>query len=282
MPDDAQREKAERFLAMHHAESILVLPNAWDGASAVILAEAGFPVVATTSAGIAFARGLPDGQRMTRTEMCEEVSRIVRLVGVPVTADMESGYGRRPEDVAETVRRVIESGAVGANIEDTDHRGDAPLFDRTLSIERIAAGREAADALGIPFVINARTDPYLSRGHFGDRTFAEAVDRANAYREAGARCVYVPGAFDRDTIAALTREIAGPLNILASAQTPSTGELQALGVARLSVGGGFARAAYTRTRQIAEELRDAGTYGYASEHYSNQELNKLLAGRLAD
>lgn len=282
MANDRLRKNAELFLAMHHADRILVLPNAWDGASAVVLAEAGFPAIATTSAGIAFARGMPDGERMTRDAMCVEVSLITRLVDLPVTADMESGYGPRPEDVAETVRRAIQAGAVGANIEDTSHRGDTPLLDRTLAAERIAAGREMADSLNLPFVINARTDPFLFSGHFGASAFGEAVERANAYREAGARCVYVPGAFDRETVASLANEIEGPLNILASATTPPVDELEALGVARLSVGGGFARAAYTRLRQIAEELRDQGTYSYATAHYSNRELNALLEDRLSE
>ena len=281
MDHNTLKSKAEAFLALHQGEDILVLPNAWDGASAVVLAEVGFPAIASTSAGVAFARGLPDGQVLTSAEMCAEVARMTELVDVPVTADMEAGYGDDPETVAKTVRQVIAAGAVGANIEDGTGRSETPLYDRSLGAERIAAARDAADAAGLPFVINARTAPYLYPDAFGETAFAEAVERANAYREAGARCLYVPQAFDTKTIEALVREIDGPLNILASATTPATQDLRTMGVARLSVGGGFARAAYSLARNIAEELKTDGTYSYTNGSYSNADLNALLRGRLS-
>lgn len=276
MADGELKAKADAFLKLHHDPDILVLPNAWDGASAVVLAGVGFPAIATTSAGIAFARGYPDGEVIGRDEMSGEVARITALVDVPVTADMEAGYGAAPEDVALTVRLIIAAGGVGANIEDGVPNSSAPLFDLSLAVERIAAAREAADALDIPFVVNARTDGYLVGGKLDADPFTESVKRANAYREAGADCTYVPQAFDSEVVAELVREIDGPLNILASARTPVISELQDMGVARVSVGGGIARSCYAFARRAAEELRDAGTYGYVEGAYSNPDLDALM------
>ncbi len=270
------KAKAERLHALHLAPELLVLPNAWDCASAVLFERAGFPAIATTSAGIAFCRGYRDGEQIPRDEMLGEAARIATRVGVPVTADLEAGYGLRPEDVAETVRLAIEAGLVGCNIEDgTVDGGDAPLLDFELSVERIRAAREVADAANIPFVVNARTDGFLRIGASG-AVLDEALRRANAYYEAGARSLFIPQVSDGQTIGRLAREIAGPINILAGPKTPSVAELEALGVARLSVGGGIARAAYTLTRIAAEELRDSGTYGFTEDTYSNAELNALL------
>ncbi len=270
------KAKAERLHALHLAPELLVLPNAWDCASAVLFERAGFPAIATTSAGIAFCRGYRDGEQIPRDEMLDEAARIATRVGVPVTADLEAGYGLRPEDVAETVRLAIEAGLVGCNIEDgTVDGGDAPLLDFELSVERIRAAREVADAANIPFVVNARTDGFLRIGASG-AVLDEALRRANAYYEAGARSLFIPQVSDGQTIGRLAREIAGPINILAGPKTPSVAELEALGVARLSVGGGIARAAYTLTRIAAEELRDSGTYGFTEDTYSNAELNALL------
>ena len=275
MPDQDLKAKAEAFLAFHTDPKILVLPNAWDVTSALIMADAGFPAIATTSAGVAFARGYPDGEHMSRDEMIAEVALIAARVDVPVTADLEAGYGASPEDVAETVRRAIEAGAVGCNIEDGTKEGDAPLFDFNLGIERIQAGREAADEAGIPFVINARTDGFIRIGR-GAEVLDDAIRRANAYREAGARSLFIPGVADGQTIGRLAADISGPINILAGPKTPPVPELEALGVARLSVGGGFARSAYTAARQAAEELRDHGTFEYTKDTFSNRDLNDML------
>src|SRR5215813_9840053 len=156
-----QKQKAEAFRALHHGPNILVLPNAWDAASAVILEQAGFPAIATTSGGIAFSLGYPDKQKVSREEMLAVVARIARIVEIPVSADMESGYGDRPEDVAKTAQGVIESGAIGLNLEDADHKEERRLFDLSLQLEKIKAVRETANKVGIPLVLNARTDVYL-------------------------------------------------------------------------------------------------------------------------
>lgn len=275
MTRDTLKTKAEHFHALHIAPALLVLPNAWDSASAVLFEKSGFPAIATTSAGIAFCRGYPDGERISRDEMLDEVARIVERVDIPVTADLEAGYGIDPEEVAETVRRAMEAGAVGCNIEDGTIAGNDPLLDFQLSVERIRAAREAADSADIPFVINARTDGFLRIGA-GGKVLDETIRRADAYYEAGARSLFVPGVSDGQTIGRLAREIAGPINVLAGPKTPSVPELEALGVARLSVGGGIARAAYTLTRKAAEELRDSGTFGFTEDTFTNPELNALL------
>ena len=270
---DSLMAKAAAFDALHHGPDLLVLPNCWDAGSALILAEAGFPAIATTSAGVAFSRGHADGQRIGRTEMCAEVKRCVDAVNIPVSADMEGGYGPTPEDVARTVRQAIEAGAIGANIEDVV--GDAPaLLDYTLCVERIQAGREAADAAGIPFVINARTDVYLIESGASPAMFDEAVRRCNAYRDAGARCTYVPGPADADLIGRLAAAIDGPLNILAGADSPATTKMLELGVARVSIGGSLARACLKLAADAAAELRDSGTYEFSRNSFSNPQMNR--------
>lgn len=267
--------KAKRFAQLHTDPDVLVLPNAWDAASAIILAQTGFPAIASTSAGVAFSRGYPDGEVIGREEMLAEVHKMTERLEIPVTADLEGGYGAEPEAVAETVRKAIDAGAVGCNIEDGAKGGESSLFDFNLGVERIQAGREAADKTGIPFVINARTDGFIRIGR-GSDVLDEAIRRANAYYKAGARSLFVPGVADGRTIGRLTADIAGPVNILAGPKTPPVDELKSLGVARVSVGGGIARAAYTLARKAAEEMRDDGTFRYTENTYGNPELNALL------
>jgi 2-methylisocitrate lyase-like PEP mutase family enzyme len=276
MTDAMLKAKAKVFHALHHGPDILILPNAWDGASAVLLAAAGFPAIATTSAGVAFCRGYPDGERISRAEMLAEVKRIVDLVEVPVTADLEAGYGPEPEDVAETVRQAIAAGAVGCNLEDGTGDRKAPLMELPRMIDRVRAARRVADAAGIEFVVNARTDVYLANAAEGAAAMRESVRRANAYHEAGARSLFVPAVNDRATLGTLAKEIAGPLNVLAGFATPQLAELKALGVARVSIGGSLARACYKLAAKAAEELRRAGTYSYAKESFSNPELNAMV------
>ncbi len=202
--------KADALRQLHTAGPLLVLPNAWDAASARIFERAGFPALATTSAGIAYAQGYADGERISRAEMLAVVARIAARVALPVTADMEAGYGRAPEAVAETVRGVIAAGAVGMNLEDSREEDGGALLDFPLAVERVRAARAAAGAAGVAIVLNARTDAF----HAGGPGIAEAVRRGNAFREAGADSVFVPFVADRDTIGRLVKEIAAPLNVL--------------------------------------------------------------------
>ena len=233
-----------------------MLPNAWDAGSARILEQLGFPAIATTSAGIAWSCGVPDGGALDRDTMLEHVGRIVAAVGVPVTADLEAGYGDTAADVGRTVARAVELGAVGANLEDA---ANGELFGIDEAVGRIAAARAAASSG--TFVLNARTDTYFA-GTTGD-IFAETVRRAVRYLEAGADCVFVPGVVDEDTIRRLATAIPGPLNVVAGlANTIDAPKLFSLGVKRVSLGGSLARAALSMLERAGRELFDSGTLGF--------------------
>ena len=238
---------------------MLVLPNAWDAGSARIFVAAGFPALATTSAGIAFSLGLPDGERISRDEMLAAVERITRRCDVPITADMEAGYGLTPDAVAETVRRVIAAGAVGMNLEDRVDGGS--LIDCDLAVERVAAARSAADDAGIPFVLNARTDAFEAPELQHGQRLEEAVRRGNAYRHAGASSVFVPFVADRGTIERLVQAIDAPLNVLGTPNAPTLKELAALGVRRVTFGSAPMRASLGLVRRMAREWKEKGTYG---------------------
>ncbi len=255
-----------------------MLPNVWDMASACLVEQAGFPALATTSSGIAFSLGLPDGEKIGRDTMLDVCGRIARRAKIPVSADLEAGYGPAPEDTEETVRRAIAAGLVGGNIEDGTHLRDEPLCPLDLAVARIRAARRAGDALGVPFVINARTDHYLAGGGLTQAGFDETVRRGRAYREAGADCVFVPGLTDRDTIARLLPAIGAPLNILARPNAPSVPELKTLGVARLSVGGMLMLATLGLVRRAAAELSGAGTYSFAEGMVIHPDMNRLMGG----
>lgn len=273
MPSDLAA-KAAIFLKMHQGPKILVLPNAWDAASARIFEEAGFEALGTTSAGIAASLGYPDGEAASRAEMLDVVRRIVRAVAIPVTADVEGGYGPSVEDAEATARGVLEAGAAGLNFEDKHGAG---LLDTDLQAERIRAIRRVSEAAGVPLVINARTDVYLLPVGPADNWFGETVRRANLYREAGADCLFVPGVRDAGTIGKLTRAIRGPVNILALAGVPPAAELERLGVARVSSGSGPMRAAMSLTRRVAEELKGSGTYTTITEGViTHQQVNRLM------
>ena len=257
---EAQRAKAELLRRLHDGPDILVLANPWDAGSARIFEQAGCRALGTTSAGIAFAHGYADGEQLSLAEMLEAVRRIAAAVAVPVTADMEAGFGDSAGEVVETVRGVLQAGAVGVNLEDAPTGASGTLFDISLQVEKIRAVRELAAAEGIPLVINARTDVYLDQIGAPESRFDHAVERANAYRDAGADCLYVPGVRDAETIQRLVQAIRGPLNILAGPDVPPVAELARLGIRRLSVGSGPMRATLGLTERIARELLDHGTY----------------------
>lgn len=276
MTNSEQKNKAERFRALHTGSEALLLPNAWDVASARIVEECGFPAVATTSAGIAFSLGYADGQKISKEEMFAAVARIAKAVKVPVTADVESGYGNRPEDAAQTARAVIEAGAVGMNLEDTTADPDLSLAELSVQLEKIYAVREAASGLKVPLVLNARTDVYLLQVGDPPNRYDEAVRRVSAFRDAGADCVFVPGVRDVATIRRLVADLCCPVNILAVPGSPSVTELRALGVARVSLGSGPMRAAIGLFRRLAEELKTSGTYSAMEGAPSHAEINELM------
>jgi 2-methylisocitrate lyase-like PEP mutase family enzyme len=274
MDMEKQKVKADAFRAMHRGARILLLPNAWDVASARVFAQSGFGAIATTSAGIAFTLGYPDGQRISREEMLAVVRRIAAGVQVPVTADVEAGYGNRPEDAARTAREVAQAGAVGMNLEDATGNAQRPLLDLTLQVERVKAVVEAAREL--PMVLNARTDVYLLQLDAPEKRYDAALLRLAAYREAGADCVFVPGLRDAETIGRLVKDLQSPVNILAGPGFPSVPELQKLGVARVSVGSGAMRATLGLLRRLAEELKTAGTYGALEGAISYADVNQMM------
>jgi 2-methylisocitrate lyase-like PEP mutase family enzyme len=269
-------EKAIAFRQLHRL-GVLVLPNAWDVASARIFEEAGFPAVATTSAGIAFSLGYPDGQQISREEMIARVGRIVRAVKVPVTADVEWGYGSTPEEVVRTTRELIEAGAVGMNLEDTTGHADQPLLKLEEAVEKVKAVKETAAQTRAPLFINARTDVYLLPGGDPEANYEEAVRRLLAYRDAGADCVFAPGLKNLETIGRLVKAVQCPLNILAVPGTPPISELARIGVSRVSIGSGFMRATLTALRSMAEELKNPGTYSALENAIPYSEVNRILS-----
>jgi 2-methylisocitrate lyase-like PEP mutase family enzyme len=271
-----QQRKAEALLALHAGSEILLLPNVWDVASARTVEEAGFPAIATTSAGIAFARGYPDGEKISRDEMLADVARIARAVRVPVTADVESGYGPAPEDAARTAQAVIEAGAVGMNLEDSPGDSGQPLADLSRQLEKIRAVREMAARLGVPLVLNARTDVYLLEVGDPVTRYDETVRRLAAFRDAGADCVFAPGLWDAPTIGRLVSDLRCPLNILGGPGSPSVAELGRLGVARVSLGSAPMRTTLAVLRDIAAELKTTGTYYSMADAPSHSALNQIM------
>jgi 2-methylisocitrate lyase-like PEP mutase family enzyme len=270
-----QAAKANLFRDLHRGPNILVLPNAWDVASARILENASVAAIATTSAGVAFTLGYPDGQKISREEMLSVVARIAAKVKIPVTADVEAGYGNRPEDAALTARAVIEAGAVGLNLE--DRADDRRLVDLSLQLEKIAAVRETSRMMGVPLVLNARTDVYLLEVGKPESRFAETLNRLIAFREAGANCLFAPGVRDLEVISRLVRELQHPVNILAGPGSPSILELQRIGVARVSLGSSTMRATLGLVQRMAQELQTTGTYNALEGAPSHTEVNNLLS-----
>lgn len=264
MSAEDHRTRVATFRALHEDPEPLVLPCAWDAASARLFESVGFPAIGTTSAGVANAAGYPDGQRAPLDAVVAATERIVDRVSVPVSADLEAGYGETADEVIENVRRVLAVGAVGLNLEDGSWPGGDPLVERTTMVSAIEGIKGLTGVLGIAPFLNARTDVYLHRvGEESDR-FDRAVDRANAYRTAGADCLFVPGVEDPATIDRLVAAIDGPLNVLASHPgPPPVAELGELGVARVSVGPGPMYAAMGTLRRGAEELLEDGTYPYS-------------------
>ncbi|MDH6136296.1 2-methylisocitrate lyase-like PEP mutase family enzyme [Kitasatospora sp. MAA4] len=278
----SQRDRALAFAQLHVAGQPLVLANVWDPGTARVVASAGAAALATTSAGVSWALGAPDGEGLGRERTVELTAKVAAAVDLPVTADLEGGYGATPDEVALTVEQILGAGAVGINLEDGLHGGDPLYRDGTTlrtaedAAARIAAARAAADAAGIPLFINARTDVYLRQVGDPDGWLGQTLARAAAYAEAGADGIFVPLARPQD-IAALAAGLPLPLNVMVGPGAPSVPELAALGVARVSVGAGLALAAFDTVRRAAAELFGAGTYHSLTGALTYPELNTLLA-----
>jgi len=281
MDQDLLIRKAARLRELHRGPKILILLNVWDVAGARLLESMGLPAVATSSAAVANLLGYPDGERISRAEMLAVVRRIAAAVNVPVTADMEGGYCNLPEGMAETAHELLEAGAVGLNLEDS--RRENELVDVSLQLEKLKALKEAGRAEGVDLVLNARTDPYLLKDADDRWRFEETVCRARAYRDAGADCIFVPGLSDAETIRRVLEVSPGPLNVLGGKGGLSVPELERLGVARLSLGSGPARAALAALRRIAREVLDHGTYdSMTDDTFTYDEMQQLLQGSTVD
>jgi 2-methylisocitrate lyase-like PEP mutase family enzyme len=275
-----QLPRAEAFRALHD-HGTFVLPNAWDVASAAVMAGAGAPAIATTSSGISWSLGVPDGERLTRGEMVAATERIVRAVGIPVTADVESGYGPDPKDVTATVAAAIDAGAVGANLEDSPGPAGLPLRPIDVQCERLAAARATADRYLPNFIINARTDVFLADVGAPRERVRLVLERAQRYHDAGADCLFVPGLVDPEMIAALIVESPLPINImLAPAEGPSITQLVELGVRRITLGSFIACAAYGTAARIARDLA-VGQTPAATDATPHGDLQELLGQLIA-
>ena len=265
--NERRKGLAEAFLALHTRTGVFILANAWDVASAKVFEQAGFEAVGTTSAGISASLGYSDGEYMSLDENASVVRRIVRHVALPVSADMVAGYSDSPEGTAEAARAMIRAGAVGINIEDGTDDDAQPLLDISLMAEKIAAIRDAANKEGIHLVINARTDVYIVPDDSPETRLSRTVERAAAYRQAGADSIFVPdvGDLDGDTIGRLVQEIDAPLNVIAGAHTPTISELSRLGVSRVSLGPRPMRALLAFLQKMSRELLDEGTYRFMTD-----------------
>jgi len=264
MISSIQKEKADMFLKYHQDKEILVLLNSWDVGSSKLIEACGFKAIATTSMGIAASLGYPDCQVIQLSEMIEAIKGIVKGVQVPVTVDIEAGYGNNIDEIIESVKKIIATGIVGINIEDSIDLNPV-LIDEIEFCERISAIRALSDSLGFHLVINARTDSFFTSTGSLREKLSESIKRGNKYREAGADCIFVQPVWEKETIATLVKEINAPINILsnpanAAGLPPPVLELQDLGVARLSLGSSMLKATLALTKKVADELLEKGTY----------------------
>ena len=253
-----QREKAERLRELHRPGDPLVLVNAWDAASARLVVRAGARAVATSSAAAAYMLGYPDGQAISREAMLDSVAVVAHAVDVPASADMEAGYGDDADAARATATGVVEAGAVGLNLEDTEAAGGLLPVGRF--VQKIEAVRAVAEETGVPLVLNARTDVFIGEIGAPETRLEHAVERGRAYLAAGADCVFVPAVADEETIGELVRGIGGPVSVLATPRTPTLPALARLGVARVSMGSAPYRAALTTLVRIADEAYGMGTF----------------------
>ena len=264
MVSSIQKEKAELLLKYHKDKEILVLLNSWDVGSSKLVEASGYKAIATTSMGIAASLGYPDRQIIQLSEMIEAITGIVNAVQVPVTVDIEAGYGNNLDEIIDSVKKIIAAGIVGINIEDSIDLSPV-LVDEMEFCERISAIRALSDSLGFHLVINTRTDSFYTSSGSQREKLSESIKRGNKYREAGADCIFVQPVWERETISTLVKEIQAPINILANpgigaGLPPSVRELQDLGVARLSLGSSVMKATLALIKKIADELSKKGTY----------------------
>ncbi len=271
------QEKAIKFQKLHLSGTPFIMANAWNAGTAVLLEEAGFDAIGTTSAGIAFSRALPDYEgKLSFDAALKETHRIAEAVHIPVSMDAENGYGHSPESVSMNMKRISASGVVGASIEDYTGNIDNPLYDIELAVERIRSAKESVAALGYPFTLTARAECFLT-GH--PDPLKESIKRVNRYREAGADCLFVPGIRDIETIRLMVREVDGPLSVVMglSGSPISLSDLADIGVARISIGGSLARATFFLVRRAAKEMLEKGTFEFSNNQIADDELCRLFS-----
>jgi 2-methylisocitrate lyase-like PEP mutase family enzyme len=271
----SQASRAERFRALHDRKSVLVLPNAWDVPSARMFEDEGFPAVATSSAGMLVSLGYPDGEDIPSSEFVSAVRRIARVLSVPLSVDVVGGFGNTPESVAKSVRAVVSAGAVGINIEDFVHSAKK-LLPLEKQLDRLRSLIRLRKSLGVPFVINARTDAFRYAPGDADAKLEEAIRRAKAFRDIGSDCVYPMGLTDSSTISRFVRALDFPTNVMVRKGLPAVPELKRLGVARVSFGPSASYAALGLLRRASREVLEKGTYETLTEGaISFDELNAL-------
>ena len=275
----SQKEKAQDFRGLHHGKRILILPNAWDVPSARVFENEGFPAVATSSAGLAVSLGYPDGEVIGRDEFVSAVERIARVLAVPLSVDIVAGFGKTTKEVVDTVKAILKAGGIGINIEDIAH-ATKKLFPIEKQVENVKAIRRLGDSVGVPLVINARTDALRFGTGDEDAKFEEAVRRASAYRDAGADCVYPMSLLEAASIKRFVRDLDFPINVMVRKGLPPVSELQRLGVARVSFGPSASYAAMGLLKRAAKEILEQGTYeNLVDRAISFDELNSLATRR---
>ena len=269
-----QLEKARAFRALHERQGAFIIPNPFDLGTARLLAHIGFEALATTSAGYAFSAGKPD-HGVGRDEMLEYVATIAGGVDLPVSGDLENGYGDSPQDAAQTILLAAAAGLVGGSIEDTTNRLDDPIYEIGAAAERVQAAAEAAHALSFPFMLTARAENYLH----GRADLADTITRLQAYQEAGADVLYAPGLIRKEDIESIIRSVDLPINVLAGLGDPplDLATLSAIGVKRVSVGGALSRAALAAFLHAAREMHDRGTFNFTKDAASGRDLNQIFA-----
>jgi 2-methylisocitrate lyase-like PEP mutase family enzyme len=272
-------EKAEAFRRLHLEPRPFVLPNAWDVPSARVFEDLGFPAIATSSAGLMVSHGFPDGQAMPRRELMQAVGRIAHAIQVPLSADIVSGYGRGAKAVAATVKAAVEAGAIGINLEDLD-TASGSLFRLPAQVKKIRAVRELAGTLGVPVVINARTDALRQAPGDDAARMKEAIRRATAFRDAGADCVYPMGLTDPAAITTFVGALQCPVNVMVRPGLPDLAELGRLGVRRVSFGPSASYATFGLLKRVGEEIQQHGTFrGLTEGAITFDELNRLATPR---
>lgn len=276
--DSQQLLRAQTFKALHERDHAFVIPNPWDAGSAKLLASMGFPALATTSAGLAFALGRADAEgALSFAESLENIRTIVAATDLPVAADLENCFADSPEDCAANLLAAAQTGIVGGSIEDATGKTDQPIYDFELSVARVRAAALAARSLPFPFMLTARAENLLN-----DRMdFADTLNRLKAYADAGADVLYAPGLRTREEVIAVVRAVAPkPVNVLMGlgGVTLTVAELSECGVKRISVGSSLARAAFGGLYRAAEEIRQHGTFTYAEQALPFAQLNALFKG----